>query len=167
MVSGKPLRRPTWFFDPSQQGDALVDVNTHLVDLTHWMLFDTTVLDYTRDIQLNKAVKWKTPLSLSQFSTITGADAFPDFLLPYVKDTIAGISANGTVDYIVKGIHVRLSALWNFEAPKGGEIRITPSRGVAAVTLSSARSRGILETGAVCGACWNQHRFWCSIRSIC
>lgn len=120
MVSGKPLRRPTWFFDPSQQGDALVDVNTHLVDLTHWMLFDTTALDYTKDIQLTKAVKWKTPLTLSQFSTITGANAFPAFLQPYVKDSVAGIAANGTVDYAVKGIHVRLSALWNFEAPAGG-----------------------------------------------
>ena len=120
MVSGKPLRRPTWFFDPSQQGDALVDVNTHLVDLTHWMLFDTIALDYTKDIQLNKSVKWKTPLTLAQFSTITGADAFPDFLKTYVKDSVAGIAANGTVDYKVKGFHVRLSALWNFEAPAGG-----------------------------------------------
>lgn len=120
MVSGKPLRRPTWFFDPSQQGDALVDVNTHLVDLSHWMLFDTTALDYTTDIRVNKAVKWKTPLTRAQFSTITGAETFPGFLLPYVKDSVAGIAANGTVDYTVKGFHIRLSALWNFEAPAGG-----------------------------------------------
>lgn len=120
MVSGKPLRRPTWFFDPSQQGDALVDVNTHLVDLTHWMLFDTAALDYTTDIRMDKAVKWKTPLTRAQFSTITGAETFPDFLLPYVKDSVAGIAANGTVDYTVKGSHIRLSALWNFEAPTGG-----------------------------------------------
>ncbi|MGN7719597.1 putative oxidoreductase C-terminal domain-containing protein [Chitinophaga sp. 22620] len=121
MVSGKPLRRPAWFFDPSQQGDANVDVNTHLVDLAHWMLFDTTALSYQSDIKLTKADKWRTPLTLSQFSTITGAAAFPDFLKSFVKqDTIVEVAANGTLHYAVKGINVRASALWNFQAPEGG-----------------------------------------------
>jgi len=30
-VSGKVLTRPTWFFDPAQQGDAITDVGTHLI----------------------------------------------------------------------------------------------------------------------------------------
>ena len=33
-VSGTPLRRPVWFFDPRDQGEALADVGTHLVDLS-------------------------------------------------------------------------------------------------------------------------------------
>ena len=32
-VSGKPLRRPAWFFDTAQQGEGIVDITTHLVDL--------------------------------------------------------------------------------------------------------------------------------------
>jgi len=38
-VSGKPLIRPAWFFDVRQQGEALPDVGTHLVDLVQWMCF--------------------------------------------------------------------------------------------------------------------------------
>ena len=32
-VSGQPLTRPGWFFDVDQQGEAIVDVSTHLVDM--------------------------------------------------------------------------------------------------------------------------------------
>ena len=38
-VSGKALTRPAWFFDPAQQGDAIADVGTHLVDLVQWNVF--------------------------------------------------------------------------------------------------------------------------------
>jgi hypothetical protein len=30
LVNGVPLQRPPWFFDPKQQGEAIVDVTTHL-----------------------------------------------------------------------------------------------------------------------------------------
>ena len=32
-VAGNPIKRPAWFFDPTQRGEGLVDVSTHLVDL--------------------------------------------------------------------------------------------------------------------------------------
>src|SRR5262245_11308545 len=38
LVAGVPLRRPAWFFDVRQQGEALSDVGTHLVDLVMRML---------------------------------------------------------------------------------------------------------------------------------
>ena len=38
-VAGKPLRRPPWYFDVSQQGEGIVDVTTHLVDLVMWVCF--------------------------------------------------------------------------------------------------------------------------------
>ena len=38
-VSGNPLKRPGWFFDTTQQGEGIVDVMTHLVDLTLWEAF--------------------------------------------------------------------------------------------------------------------------------
>src|SRR5262249_37274227 len=38
LVAGAPLRRPPWFFDVHQEGEALSDVGTHLVDLVMWML---------------------------------------------------------------------------------------------------------------------------------
>lgn len=120
-VSGKTLQRPSWFFDPSQQGDAIVDVNTHLVDLAQWICFDTAIIDYRQDVQISKGEKWRTPLSLSQFSAITGEKTFPSFLQGFVKqDTILDVPANGTIYYSLKGVHIRATALWNYQAPEGG-----------------------------------------------
>ena len=39
LVAGAPNLRPAWFFDTEEQGEALADVATHLVDLVPWMLF--------------------------------------------------------------------------------------------------------------------------------
>ncbi|MDR1169213.1 MAG: oxidoreductase, partial [Prevotellaceae bacterium] len=38
-VSGTALKRPAWFFDVEQQGEGIVDVTTHLVDLVQWECF--------------------------------------------------------------------------------------------------------------------------------
>ena len=51
MVSGAPLRRPAWFFDTVQQGEGLVDITTHLVDLVQWECFPDQIIDYHRDVQ--------------------------------------------------------------------------------------------------------------------
>ena len=119
-VSGKPLIRPDWFFDPLQEGGAIVDVGTHLVDLVQWVCFPEVSLDYSRDIQIRSSKIWPTPLVLSEFSNITKADRFPDFLMKYVKaDTILLTHGNGTINYTIKGIHARITAEWTYQAPEG------------------------------------------------
>lgn len=119
-VSGKVLKRPAWFFDARQQGDAIVDVGTHLVDLVQWMCFPGISLDYKKDIKVLNAKKWPTPVSLSQFSLITGTNGFPDYLKAYItKDTLLNVNANGMVNYTLKGIHARIGPLWQYQAPAG------------------------------------------------
>lgn len=119
-VSGKPLIRPDWFFDPLQEGGAIVDVGTHLVDLVQWVCFPDVSLDYTRDIRIRSSRIWPTPLLLSEFSNITKADRFPDFLMKYVKaDTILLTHGNGTINYTIKGIHAKITAEWTYQAPDG------------------------------------------------
>ncbi|UCD53013.1 MAG: hypothetical protein JSW27_10310, partial [Phycisphaerales bacterium] len=44
-VSGQPIRRPTWYFDTAQQGEGLVDVTTHLIDLGLWTCFPEQRID--------------------------------------------------------------------------------------------------------------------------
>ena len=44
IVSGSPLQRPAWFFDVEQQGEGIVDVTTHLVDLVQWECFPEQIL---------------------------------------------------------------------------------------------------------------------------
>ena len=119
-VSGKPLIRPDWFFDPLQQGDAIVDVGTHLVDLVQWVCFPEVSFDYTKDISIQSSKIWPTPINLAQFSIITNEDHFPDFLKKYVKDdSILMTHGNGSIDYTIKTIHSRITAKWTYDAPPG------------------------------------------------
>src|SRR5690606_41123030 len=67
-VSGNVLTRPSWFFDVKQQGEGIVDVGTHLVDLVQWVGFPEQIIDYTKDIQLTSAKRWSTDLTLNQFN---------------------------------------------------------------------------------------------------
>ncbi len=132
-VSGKALTRPAWFFDPEQQGDAIVDVGTHLVDLVQWECFPNVVLDYKKDIQLQSARHWATPVTLSQFSVITGLDSFPAYLNKYTKDTVLNVHANGEAQYTLKGVHVKVTALWQYAGPEGsGDTHYSMLRGTKA-----------------------------------
>ena len=119
-VSGQTLTRPDWFFDPAQQGDALADVGTHLIDLVQWECFPQTPIDYTKDISVHSARTWPTPLALSQFKNITKKEAFPAFLQPYVQgDTLLQTHANGEVTYTIKGMFAKVTARWEYSAPEG------------------------------------------------
>src|SRR5690606_17379446 len=66
-VSGSILTRPPWFMDVSQQGEGLVDVTTHLVDLIQWECFPDQVINYMHDISVNDARRWSTDMTLSEF----------------------------------------------------------------------------------------------------
>lgn len=119
-VSGNVLVRPAWFYDVKQQGEAIVDVTTHLVDLINWQCFPDAVIDYQQDVDLISASHWPTKLTLTEFTRSTNLDAFPDFLHKYVQDSVLEVYGNGTINYRVKGKHIEVSALWNYEAPEGG-----------------------------------------------
>jgi predicted dehydrogenase len=120
-VAGAPLRRPPWFFDTAQQGEGLVDITTHLVDLVQWECFPGEVLDYRHDIRIDAARRWPTPMTLAEFTAVTGIAAYPDYLAKDVQpDGRLHVYANGQIDYAVKGVHAKVSVLWDFVAPPGG-----------------------------------------------
>ncbi len=120
-VSGAPLIRPAWFFDVTQQGEGVVDVNTHLVDLIQWECFPEQVIDYTRDIEMLSARRWPTKLTAGQFEKVTGMGEFPDYLQQDVKDGQLHVYSNGEINYKLKGIHAKASVIWNFQAPEGAK----------------------------------------------
>lgn len=119
MVAGMPNRRPQWFFDTRQQGEALGDVATHVVDLTQWMLLPGQAVDYQKDIQMVAAKRWPTVIGPAEFQKLTGADVFPDYLAATVRDGKLEYFCNGQVTYQLKGSFVTLDLLWNYEAPAG------------------------------------------------
>jgi predicted dehydrogenase len=120
-VSGNVLTRPAWFMDVQQQGEGIVDVMTHLVDLVQWECFPEQSIDYTKDIAVNTAKRWATNMSLSEFKTITKMDSLPAYLKQYTaKDTVLQVYSNGEINYTLRGVHAKTSVTWNFKAPEGG-----------------------------------------------
>lgn len=119
-VSGKVLTRPVWFFDASRQGEAIVDVMTHLVDLVQWECFPEQSIDYLKDIAIDSAKHWTSEVSLRQFETLTKTDSFPSYLKSSLaNDTMLKIFYNGETNYTIKGVHAKTTALWNYKAPEG------------------------------------------------
>ncbi|MDY6945247.1 MAG: putative oxidoreductase C-terminal domain-containing protein [Pseudomonadota bacterium] len=119
VVAGAPLKRPQWFFDVRQQGEGLVDVTTHLVDLVQWQAFPEQALQPS-DAKVLNARHTRTPMTLEQFRKVTGAQAFPDFLQPDVHDGVLNVYANGEFTYRLRDVHALVSVKWDFEAPPGG-----------------------------------------------
>ena len=118
-VSGSPLVRPAWYFDVAQQGEGIVDVSTHMVDLVQWECFSDQLLDYKKDIQMIGAKHWATVLDPSQFRQVTKKEAYPDFLKKDIKDSLLQVYANGEMDYTIKDVHTRVTVDWKYQAPEG------------------------------------------------
>ena len=110
MVAGVPNLRPPWFFDVEEQGEALADVGTHLVDLTQWTLFPEQALDYRTEIQFDSARRWPRQ------DHARG--------IPPGDRTARGVSdldyyCNNTVSYKLRGIPVKMDVLWRYQAAEG------------------------------------------------
>lgn len=118
-VSGNPLIRPAWFFDTRQQGEGIVDVAIHLVDLIQWELFPEEIIN-REDVELTQARHWTTALSPEMFSRVTGMDTFPAYLEKDVKNDTLKVYSNGEIVFKMKGVFAKVSVQWNYEAPDGG-----------------------------------------------
>lgn len=118
-VSGSALVRPAWFFDVEQQGEGIVDVTTHLVDLVQWGCFPEQIIKKS-DIQIIAAKRWPTILSKDDFNEVTKLDQYPDYLMKDVKDDKLNVFANGEIVYKIKGAVAKVSVVWNYKAPAGG-----------------------------------------------
>jgi predicted dehydrogenase len=130
LVSGAPNIRPPWFFDTSEQGEGLNDVGTHLVDLVQWTLFPDRALDYRADVDVLAAERWPTWIAEAEFGTVTNAPRFPDSLRPSVRDGRLEFYCNTRVSYALRGIHTRLTVIWDWEAKPGeGDSHFATYRG--------------------------------------
>ena len=132
-VSGVPLKRPAWFYDVEQQGEGIVDVTTHLVDLVQWECFPEVILDDSRDVNIVSAKRWTTGMSKEQFTLSTSLPEYPDYLQKDVRDGILHVYSNGEINYILKGVHAKIVVVWNFMPPEGaGDTHYSIMRGTNA-----------------------------------
>ena len=133
-VSGSILTRPPWFMDVTQEGEGIVDVTTHLVDLIQWECFPEQVIDYKKDINLISARRWPTDMSANQFKAITRLNGFPEYLKKdVVNDSILKVFSNGEINYQLRGVHAKVSVIWAYQAPEGtGDTHYSIMRGTKA-----------------------------------
>lgn len=118
LVSGVPLKRPAWFFDVEQQGEGIVDVTTHLVDLVQWECFPDQILN-TSDVTIVSARRWPTVLTPEDFKNVTGIEKYPDYLQKDVVDGHLNVFANGEMIYKLKNVFAKVSVEWHFMPPAG------------------------------------------------
>lgn len=118
-VSGSTLVRPAWFYDVEQQGEGIVDVTNHLIDLVNWICFPDEAIDYKKDVEVTNATHWPTIMTLKDFEKSTTLTSFPDYLQKYVNDSKLEVYANGQINYNVKDKNAAVSVIWNYQAPEG------------------------------------------------
>lgn len=133
-VSGKPLIRPAWFFDIRQQGEGIPDIGTHLVDLVQWECFPDQILDWKKDVKVLDANRWPTRLTPAQFKQVTGLDRYPDYFKKEIgSDGLLNVYENGDVTFALRGVHAKVTTIWNFAAPAGaGDTHYSLLRGTRA-----------------------------------
>ncbi|MDP4261448.1 MAG: putative oxidoreductase C-terminal domain-containing protein [Bacteroidota bacterium] len=132
-VSGNVVVRPAWFMDASQQGEGIVDVTTHLVDLVQWECFPELSLDYTKDIDVQAAKRWPTGMTVSQFKTITKLDSVPSYFKNNLQhDTLLKVWSNGEIDYQLRGVHAKVLVRWDYQVPGGNDTHYSMMRGTKA-----------------------------------
>ena len=120
-VSGEPLRRPEWYFDVKQQGEGIVDVTTHLVDLVQCTVMPEQEIDYKNDIKFTSASRWATKIPRDKYRLVTGKEDYPSFLQKDVVNDTLHVYSNGEMNYQLAGVNCRVSVIWNFMAEVGTE----------------------------------------------
>jgi predicted dehydrogenase len=132
-VAGQPLLRPWWWFDATISGEAMADVGTHLADLALGLLAPDDAVDYQRDIHFHGAESWPLLLSEEQFQTLTGLPGFPAELAPRLVNGQLYYAGNNTASFTLRGTHVKLETLWEYETPAGGgDLHSSVARGTKA-----------------------------------
>src|SRR6187401_270727 len=132
-VSGNIVVRPAWFMDASQQGNGIVDVTTHLVDLVQWECFPAQSLDYIKDIVIKAARRWPTDMTVSQFKTITKLNEVPAFIeKDKHNDSLLKVWSNGEINYTIKGVHAKVNVVWSYQTESGNDTHYSIMRGTKA-----------------------------------
>jgi predicted dehydrogenase len=119
-VNGAPLVRPPWYFDIAVQGEGITDVTTHLVDLAQWLVGRDEDCDFERHVSALSARQWPTEVPRQVFAQVTGLADFPEQLQPHVVDDVLHYRCNALLEYRLRGVPVRIEALWELSEPPGG-----------------------------------------------
>jgi hypothetical protein len=103
------------------------------VDLIQWECFPGDSLQLG-DVKVLSARRWPTILTPAQFEQVTGLRTVPDYLQSIVNsEGSLEVYCNGEFVYTLRGIHARVSVIWNFQAPEAaGDTHYSILRGTKA-----------------------------------
>jgi Putative oxidoreductase C terminal domain len=59
-------------------------------------------------------------MTRDEFKRVTNEPNFPAYLAGQVKGDKLDYFCNGSMTYALRGVHVKLDVIWNYEAPAGG-----------------------------------------------
>ena len=129
--------RPSWFFDVREQGEGIVDVTTHLIDLTMWKsLPNEIIIDFAKDVNVISAKHWPVYLTKKEFSDATSKPEIPESLRPLMKDSVLEVFSNGIINYQIKGINAGVKVEWRAATPKdGNDLRSAYAEGTKATLV--------------------------------
>ena len=143
-VNGRPLQRPSWYYDTAVQGDGVVDVQAHMVAQAQAWVLGEAGGEMERDMVLDSARCWPTPVPLELFHDSTGLDTYPAALQPAIRDGVLQYACNSEIRYRFRGIRVRQRAEWRQREPAGtGDLHQLTLRG----SLCEVRLRQDETTG--------------------
>ena len=148
-VSGSVLTRPAWFFDVAQEGEGIVDVTTHLVDLIQWECFPEKIIDYKKNVKILNAKSWNTSITPDDFKLVTKEKEIPSYLKGNIdKDGNLQVLCNGAFNYTINGVHAKVSVIWNYKAPDGtGDIHYSLMRGTkSSLIIRQGKEEGYKPT---------------------
>jgi hypothetical protein len=75
------------------------------------------------------ARRWTTDLTPGQFEKVTGISEFPGYLEKDVEDGLLKVFSNGEINYRLRDVHAKVSVIWNYQAPEGGDTHYSMMRG--------------------------------------
>ena len=141
-VAGQPLRRPWWWFDPTVSGEAMADVGTHLADLALWLVAPDHPVDHRRDVTVLDADRWPLVLCEEQFRELTGLPGYPPELAGRVVEGQLYYAGNNSATLAVRGVHIKLTTLWEYESA-GGDTHAMTARGTRSAVSIRQPSNGV------------------------
>jgi len=129
LVDGAPLRRPWWFFDVRVQGSGAVDIPTHLVDRSQWLLEGRGV---EAPLRLLSAGVSPTRVPLESFRRITGEADFPGALHTVTEGDTLSYRCNSELVFQIGDVIVRGTTRWDVAPAHGGDTHAAVARGTRA-----------------------------------
>ena len=125
------------------QGSGAVDIPTHLVDQTQWLV-DGAAHASDGPLRLLSVRGWSTRVPAGAFRRITAEPAFPAELAPFMDGDALDYLCNAEMSFRIGGVTARAGTRWELAAPAGGG---DTSRTIARGTRANVMLEQGPETG--------------------